>query len=158
MLETYEETPIVFPVDITEEVVESVARKLSGRSGPGGTASESQQVCLLKFGENSTRLCTNVETFFSWLANGSLPCAAYRAFMSGCLIALDKQPGVCLVGVGKTWRHLFAKIVLKVTGPEAIMTCQDDQLCAGLKAGIYGAIHGVQALWGENLSTEEWGF
>ena len=38
------------------------------------------------------------------------------------------------------------------------MTCQDNQLCAGLKSGIYSAIHGVQDLWDENLSTEEWGF
>ena len=38
------------------------------------------------------------------------------------------------------------------------MACQDDQLCAGLKAGIDGAIHGVQALWDENSSTEEWDF
>ena len=38
------------------------------------------------------------------------------------------------------------------------MVCQDDQLCAGLKAGIYGAIHGVQSLLDKNSSTEEWGF
>ena len=38
------------------------------------------------------------------------------------------------------------------------MVCQDDLLCAGLKAGIDSAIHGVQALWDEKLSTEEWGF
>ena len=54
--------------------------------------------------------------------------------MSGRLIALDKQPGVRLVGVGETWRRLFANIVIKVTGPESTMARQDDQLCAGLKA------------------------
>ena len=78
--------------------------------------------------------------------------------MSGRLIVLDKQPGVRPVGIGETWSRLFAKIVIKATGPEATMACQDNQLCAGLKAGIDGAIHGVQALWDENLFTEEWGF
>ena len=38
------------------------------------------------------------------------------------------------------------------------MMCQDYQLCAGLKAEIYGAIHGFQALWDKNFTTEEWGF
>ena len=50
----------------------------------------------------------------------------------------------------------FSKILLKVTGPEATMACQDNQLCSGLKAGIGGAIHGVQSLWDENLTMEEW--
>ena len=93
-----------------------------------------------------------------WSANGILPWAAYRAFMSGRLIVLDKYPGVRPVGVGETWQHLFAKIVFKVTGTEATMACQDDQLCARLKAGIDGAIHKVRALWDEKSSTKEWGF
>ena len=93
-----------------------------------------------------------------WLANGSPPWAAYRAFMSGRLIVLDKQPGVRLVGVGETRRRLFAKILLKVTGPEATMACQDDQLFSGLQAGIDGAVHRVQAILDKNLSTEDWAF
>ena len=69
--------------------------------------------------------------------------------MSTRIIVLDKQPGVHLFGVGETWWHILANILLKVTGTEATMACQDDQLCAGLKAGIDGVIHGVQDIWGE---------
>ena len=75
--------------------------------------------------------------------------------MSCRLIALEKQPGVRPVGVGETWRRLFSKIILTVKGLEATMVCHDDQLCAGLKAGINGAIQGVQALWDENSFMEE---
>ena len=57
-------------------------------------------------------LSTSVETFVDWLSNGSPPWAAYCAFMSGRLIALDKQPDVRPVGVGETWRRLFAKFAL----------------------------------------------
>ena len=135
-----------------------MARNVLGSSGPGGTDSEALQGWLLKFGEDSTRLRTSVETVVDWLANGSPPWTTYRAFMSVRMIALDKQPGVCPVGVREMWRRLFANIVLKVKVPEATMACQDDQLCAGIKAAIDGAIHGVQALWDRNSSTEEWDF
>ena len=36
-LETYEEAPIFIPVKITDEDVESVARKFLESCGPGGT-------------------------------------------------------------------------------------------------------------------------
>ena len=38
------------------------------------------------------------------------------------------------------------------------MACQDGLLCAGLKTGIDGAVHGVQAIWDENPTTQDWGF
>ena len=38
------------------------------------------------------------------------------------------------------------------------MEYQDDQLCAGLKAVIDSAIHGVQDIWYKNSTTEDWGF
>ena len=78
--------------------------------------------------------------------------------MSSRLIALDKQPGMRLVRVGETWRLPFAKILIKVTGPEATMACQDYQLCDGLKAEIYVKFHGVQAIWDEKLTMEGWVF
>ena len=91
-----------------------------------------------------------------WLANGSPPWAAYLVFMLDLLIALDKHPGVRPVGVGETCRRIFAKIVLEVTAPEAIMECQYDQLRAGLKAGIHGAVHRVQAMQDGKSTTEDW--
>ena len=66
--------------------------------------------------------------------------------MSVRQIALDKHPGVRPVGIRETWWRLFSNIVLKVTGLESTMSCQYEQLCAGLKAGIDSIIHGVQAL------------
>ena len=63
-----------------------------------------------------------------------------------------------LVRVGETWRRIFDKVVLKVTGQEATMGCQYDQMCAGLKAVIDVTVHSVQAIWGEKSTTEDWGF
>ena len=84
-----------------------MAQKRLGSSRPGGTDSEALQGWLLKFGEGSTRLRTSVETFVDWSANGILTLAAYCVFISGRIIAVDKQPGVRLVSVGETWRRFF---------------------------------------------------
>ena len=92
-------------------MVESVAETFSGNLGPGGTDSEALYGCFLNVWEDSKRLHTSVETYFGWLAKGSLPWAAYCAFMFSCLIALDKRPGVCPIGVRETWTYLFAKYV-----------------------------------------------
>ena len=67
--------------------------------------------------------------------------------MCGRLIALYKYPSVRLIGIGETWRGLFANIVLNNTRPEDTMACQDYQLCARLKVVIDSAVHGVQAIW-----------
>ena len=56
-----------------EDVVESVAQKHSGISGPEGMDSESLQGWFLKFSEDSTRLYASVKKFVDWLANGSRP-------------------------------------------------------------------------------------
>ena len=74
------------------------------------------------------------------------------------MTALDKQPSVRPVGVRETWTRLFDKIVLNVTGPEATMACQYGQLYAVLKVGIDGTVHGVQAIWDEKLTREDWVF
>ena len=128
----------MIPIEITEKAVKLVARKISKDSGPGGMDSEPLQGWILKFWEDGKRLQTSVETLVNWLVNGSPPQAAYCAFMSGRLIALEKHPGVHPVGVGETRRRLFSKTVVNVTGPEANISWQDDQLYAILKAGING--------------------
>ena len=122
-------------------------------SGPGVTDLEDLQGWILKFGEDIKNLFISIEIFVNCPANKSLPFVAYRTCMSSSLIMIDKQPGVCPVGVGGNWRCLFAKCVLRVMGPKATNTWQYDQLCAGLKVGFYVAIHGVKAIWYANSST-----
>ena len=78
--------------------------------------------------------------------------------MYGHLIFLDKQPSVFLVSVGETWRRIFAKCALTITGPESNSMCQDYQICDRLKAVIDGEAHGVQSICGAKLTTEDWVF
>ena len=54
------------------------------------------------------------------------------------LIALDKCPVVCPIGVGETLRRLLAKCVLAVAGEEAKIACSTEQVSAGTEGGIEG--------------------
>ena len=72
-LESYEEMPIFIPVDIMDDMVKLVVRKLSGSAGIGGMDSEALQFWLQKFGDTSKTLRIIVEYFADWLANQSPP-------------------------------------------------------------------------------------
>ena len=85
----YDERPIFIPMDITEDMVATVTRKILGRSVPGGTDSEALQGWILKFGEDKSKYISD-ETFIDWLANQNSPWSDYWVFMSGCLIELNK--------------------------------------------------------------------
>ena len=109
-MEVYDETPIfitvegTLPVDISEGVVKLVARKLWASLGPSGMDLESLQKQILKLWEDSKNIYISVEGFVDWLANTNPPWSAYCAFMSGLLIAIEKQPITFPVGVGENWR------------------------------------------------------
>ena len=57
--------PIFIPVDIMEDSVKSVVQKLTGSSVPVGMDSEALQEWVLNFGEDSKRLRSSFETFFT---------------------------------------------------------------------------------------------
>ena len=44
--------------------------------------------------------------------------------------------------------RLISKSVVGVVGHKATLICRNDQLCAGLAAGIEGAIHAMRKKWG----------
>ena len=64
------------------------------------------------------------------------PWTAYCALMASHLVALDKMPGVCPMGIGETLLQALAKLVIRVAGDQAKTACGNLQLCIGLKASI----------------------
>ena len=153
-------TPDFVDVDVTEDTVETVARRLSGSAGLGGTDSHALQHWLLRFGIASRKLRSVVAKLAEWLSNGFPPWAACRALMGGRLCGTDEGPGggVRPICIGKIWRRLLAKCLLSVAGAEAKEACGMDQLCAGLEAGTEGGIHAMQNLWDLHQRDEDWGF
>ena len=156
--EAYEEVPASIPVDCSQEIVAEVASKLSGGAGPGSVDGLMMKNWLLRHGKASQILREELAAWTEWLCNERPPWAAYRGLMSCRLVALDKCPGVRPLGIGDIWRRGIAKCALKVCGEDAKAACGSTQLCAGLEAGIEGAMHAVKAAAESNDSMEfgEW--
>jgi hypothetical protein len=101
---------------------------------------------LLCHGVQSEGLCKVMTMWVDWLSNSSPPYAAYRAVNTVCTIALNKTPGVCLLGIGKCWMRLWSDCSHTKTKVEATNACGNTKHCAGLP-GIEANLHAVCAIW-----------
>jgi len=93
-----------------------------------------------------------------WLANGFPPWSSYRALKSGRLITLDNNPSVRPIGIGESWRCLFAKCVLAVAGKDAADECGIGNLSGGMSAGIKATVYSANEVVDSNYETDDWGF
>ena len=71
----------------------AVAERLLGGARSGGMDLVSLQHWLLRFGAASGELILVLRDFTEWLGNGQPPWYAYRAFMTGRMIALPSWRG-----------------------------------------------------------------
>ena len=77
--------------------------------------------------------------------------------MANRLIALDKCPGVCPIGIGVCLCHVLGCVLALLTGWEARSTCGVDQLTCRMQSGIKGAVHAMSAFY-DDQSNDGWGF
>ena len=64
-------------------------------------------------------------------------------FLGSRLVALDKKPGVCPIGVGDMARRIVAKVILMTLKDDILDVTGTLQLCAGQMAGCEAVIHAV---------------
>ena len=100
--EEYEEVPETVLLDFTEDDVTWVTSKLYDAAVVLGADAIELRNWLLCFRCASEELRFIVARLSDWVDNSSPPWAAYRSLMAFCLVALDKRPGVCPMGIGET--------------------------------------------------------
>ncbi|CAB9501557.1 expressed unknown protein [Seminavis robusta] len=147
--------PAFVDLQITPEITEQVAGKLSGACGLGGTDGPTLKNWLLRYRRASTHLRAAFGLFAQWQANNLVPWAAIRALNANRGMALDKFPGVRPIGIGNIERRYIAKCVLAVAGPAAAAAAGTSQLSVGLKAGIEGAVHTANHVWDHHLGSSD---
>ena len=139
--------PFLEDSEITGSHILSVAHQLQGGAGPGGCDASHWRDVLLRYGSSSARLRDSVAGLCRRLCNSIVPWDDVRALMACRLIALNKCPGVRPIGIGETLRRVIGKAICLATRLDAALVCGSDQLCAGLQAGIEGAIHAMNDLF-----------
>ena len=87
------------------------------------------------------------------IANEIISWRKIKALFSCRLIALDKQPGVRPIGIGKTLRRLLGKAVADLTGDDLAYAFGSEQLAGGVSCGIEGSIHGLRELFEKKSSN-----
>ena len=142
--EEYEEVPEMVPLDFTDDDVMWVASKLSSAAGALGAEAIELRNWLLLSGCALEEFRVIVARMADWMVNSFPPWAVYHALMSCRLVALDKRPGVRLMGMGETLHRALVKLVMRAAGDQEKTVCGNIQLCAGLEAGIEGAAHSVR--------------
>ena len=97
-----DDLPPLLDLDITTDYVERVAHQTQGSSGPCGSTALQWHGYLLHHGVSSARA---VAMLACRLADGILDWESICALMASRLMALEKCPGVRLIGVGEALRH-----------------------------------------------------
>ncbi len=139
--------PPLTQVEITASHIERAAHATKGGAGPVGGESSVWKILLLKCGAASAELRSELAAMASHIANEDVPWEQLQALRACRLIGLDKQPGVRPIGIGEVLMRIMGKAMAKAVGVDAEIVCGADQLCAGLKGGVEGAIHAVSGLF-----------
>ena len=142
--------------EITGSHILTIAYQLQGGAGPGGCNGSHWRDVLLRYGTSSTRLRYSFAGLSHHLCNSIVPWDSIRSLVARRLISLDKCPGVRPFGIGETLHRIIGKAVCLATHLDADLVYGLDQICAGLQAGIEGAIHGMNQLFSTHQDQRDW--
>ena len=151
--EGYEKVPSMVPLTACDDILVMTAKRLKGGAGPGGVDSYLLKDMLTKFERPSILFRTEMGAWIDWIANGSPPIGALRAFLNNRLLAGKKTtPGVRPIACGEIFRRYWGKVVTRVAGFQAMEECGSVQLCAALPVGCEAAVHAMR----QALQAEDW--
>ena len=95
---------------------------------------------------HSSCLCNSLALVAKKLSTRYVNPVGITAFTSSRLIAVDKQPGVQPIAIGKVPRRIISKAILSVVRSDVLEVAGSGQLCAGQEARCETAVHAMRAI------------
>ena len=87
---------------------------VDGAAGPSGLNAHSWRCLCTSFHNASSDLCRSLALVARKTATMFVNPEALQPLLNNRLIALDKNPGVCPIGIGEVSSRLIAKSILRV--------------------------------------------
>ncbi len=139
---------------IDSNMIERVAKNLSGSGGPSGTDAETWQhiLCSKQFKKKPELLKEAVSLLARKLCCEKIHPQYLKSYIAGRLIPLDKDQGqgVRPIGVGEVIRRIVGKAVMNTLKQDIINNTAPVQLCGGLQGGVEAAIHAVRKIFNDD--------
>ena len=105
--------PIMFE-RLTPDLIKDVGRHTSGSAGPSGLDAEAWKRMLTCFKQSSNRPCASLAAVAYRLRKEDLTQEDLSAFTAARLIPIDKKPGIRPIAVGKVFRRIICKSIMRV--------------------------------------------
>ena len=144
--------PVLFE-SIDATTIKSAALHTSGAAGPSGLDARSWRRLCTSFKSASVELCHYLALTARRLCTEFVHPKSIAPLLASRLIALNKNPGVCPIGIGDTSRRIIAKAILSVTRQDVQDVAGSIQLCAGQISGIEAAVYATHDIF-QNDATE----
>ena len=141
--------PVLYE-QINGSLIHSIALKMNGAAGPSGLDAAAWKRLLSSFKNHSRDLCDAISSMTRRLCTEYVDPSALSAFTACRLIALDKNPGVCPIGIGEVLRQIVNKAIVRVTKDDVTQVTGGLQLCTGQQSGCEAAIHTMNKMFSES--------
>ena len=145
--------PIKFHV-IDADLSKRAAVRTKGGAGPLGLDADGCRRILItrQFSTSSTDLCKAIAEVIKKLCITDNLSPSLEPFLACHLIPLDKNPGLCLIGIGEILRRIAGKVIMSHIRKDLTSSVGSLQVCAGHKAGCESIIHAMHKIYEEDES------
>lgn len=118
---------------------------MTGGAGPSGLDGYEWRRLSISHKDPSRDLCTSLATVARRICSSYVDPTSTKPLLACCLIALDKHPGVHLIGICDTDCRMIAKAVLSIAAPDIQDASDCLQMCCGQISGIKAAVYATSS-------------